>query len=189
MSIYRQTIYTRAFNQCPYTVISQNSASLFNPLLETHPFTQSLLSLHSKNLILPADFPADLPHNGVCCLSARICARRYQIAMPGFGIDRFLRLALLAALAVSACSIGRAQTVEKPDAPALRPGPVAQDLRVISAQAPYRMISGKQRIQWAALETFGPESLLMGTFSAGIGTGRDTPEEYGPHWGGFAKRY
>ncbi len=109
--------------------------------------------------------------------------------MPGFGIDRFLRLALLAALAVSACSIGRAQTVEKPDAPALRPGPVAQDLRVISAQAPYRMISGKQRIQWAALETFGPESLLMGTFSAGIGTGRDTPEEYGPHWGGFAKRY
>jgi hypothetical protein len=51
------------------------------------------------------------------------------------------------------------------------------------------MISGKQRFQWAAVETFGPESLLMGTFTAGIGTGRDNPQEYGPHWDGFAKRY
>lgn len=51
------------------------------------------------------------------------------------------------------------------------------------------MISGKQRIAWAVQQTFGPESLLVGTLTAGIGTGRDTPPEYGPHWDGYAKRY
>jgi hypothetical protein len=40
-----------------------------------------------------------------------------------------------------------------------------------------------------AIETFGPESLSVGTLSAGIGTARDRPVEYGPHWDGFAKRY
>lgn len=88
-----------------------------------------------------------------------------------------LSLALLA----SACL-----AQEKPDAPQ---GPAQQNLKVISSQAPYEPISAKQRIQWAAWETFGPESLLTGTFSAAIGTGRDNPEEYGPHWDGFAKRY
>ena len=68
-------------------------------------------------------------------------------------------------------------------------GPVKQNLKVISAQAPYRMISGKERVQWAARETFGPQSFLLGTLTAGIGTARDHPEEYGPHWDGFAKRY
>jgi hypothetical protein len=78
---------------------------------------------------------------------------------------------------------------EKPDAPAVPAGPVHENLKVISSQAPYEPITGKQRIQWAASETFGPESLLTGTFTAAIGTGRDNPPEYGPHWDGFAKRY
>jgi hypothetical protein len=82
-----------------------------------------------------------------------------------------------------------AQEGEKPDAPQPPQGPVQQNLKVISAQAPYAPITGKQRVQWAADETFGPESWLVGIFSASIGTGRDNPEEYGPHWEGFAKRY
>jgi hypothetical protein len=82
-----------------------------------------------------------------------------------------------------------AQEPPKPDAPHKPQGPVEQNLKVIAAQAPYQMISGKQRVQWAAEQTFGPESLLGGALTAGIGTGRDTPKEYGPHWEGFAKRY
>jgi hypothetical protein len=93
---------------------------------------------------------------------------------------------LVFCLAMSA----EAQEPEKPDAPAAKPqGPVEQNLKVIAAQAPYEPISGKQRVQWAALQTFGPESLLVGAFSAGIGTARNTPFEYGPHAEGFAKRY
>ncbi len=30
---------------------------------------------------------------------------------------------------------------------------------------------------------------MIGFFSAGIGTARDAPHEYGPHWEGFGKRY
>src|ERR1043166_8687340 len=39
------------------------------------------------------------------------------------------------------------------------------------------------------LEGLCPESCLVGTWTAGIGTARNKPEEYGPHWDGFAKRY
>lgn len=81
------------------------------------------------------------------------------------------------------------QQADKPSAPEAPQGPVEQNLKVISAQAPYAMISGRQRVEWVASQTFGPESLLVGTLTAGIGTGRDNPEEYGPHWDGFAKRY
>jgi hypothetical protein len=76
---------------------------------------------------------------------------------------------------------------QKPDAP-VRQGPVQQDLGVIPAHAPYRMLSGKERVQWTLWQTLGPQSLLNGALKAGIGTARDEPSEYGPHWDGFGKR-
>lgn len=39
------------------------------------------------------------------------------------------------------------------------------------------------------LGSVGPESLEAGLFTAAIGTARDQPAEYGPHWQGFVKRY
>jgi hypothetical protein len=53
----------------------------------------------------------------------------------------------------------------------------------------YQFITGKQRLTWFLDSTVGPETLIVGLFSAGIGTGRDAPYEYGPHWEGFGKRY
>lgn len=53
----------------------------------------------------------------------------------------------------------------------------------------YEPITGQERLKWVLLSTVGPESLLGGVFTAGIGTARNKPEEYGPHWEGFAKRY
>jgi len=85
---------------------------------------------------------------------------------------------------------GRAQEADKPEAPVAKPqGPPEQNLKLIFAQAPYEPLSGKQRVQWAASQTFGLESLLVGGWTAGILTARNNPEEYGPHWDGFAKRY
>jgi hypothetical protein len=49
--------------------------------------------------------------------------------------------------------------------------------------------TGQQRLHWFVKSTVGPESLAGGLFSAGIGTARNKPEEYGPHWGGYADRY
>jgi hypothetical protein len=37
--------------------------------------------------------------------------------------------------------------------------------------------------------TVGPESLTAGVFSAAISTARNNPQEYGPGWEGFGKRY
>ncbi len=50
-------------------------------------------------------------------------------------------------------------------------------------------ITAKQRADWFALSTFGPESLAGGVISAGWGTMFNRPREYGTHWDGFGKRY
>lgn len=65
----------------------------------------------------------------------------------------------------------------------------APDAPSASAQTSYSPITGKQRMRWFVRSTVGPESLGGGLFTAGIGTARDKPVEYGPHWDGFASRY
>jgi len=44
-------------------------------------------------------------------------------------------------------------------------------------------------VKWFVTSTVGPQSLLTGVFSAGWSTAPNQPEEYGPHWEGFGKRY
>lgn len=45
------------------------------------------------------------------------------------------------------------------------------------------------RKAWVVKQTVGPASLAGGVFSAGLGTWRDRPVEYGTDWGGFGQRY
>jgi hypothetical protein len=66
----------------------------------------------------------------------------------------------------------------------------AAQLKDPSLQAAYIPITGQERLEWFADSTAGPTSLLMsGPVVAGWGTWRNSPEEYGPHWEGFGKRY
>jgi hypothetical protein len=53
----------------------------------------------------------------------------------------------------------------------------------------YHPITGRQRLNWFVKSTVGPETLLVGVFSAGIGTAENTPKEYRGTWEGFGKRY
>jgi hypothetical protein len=55
--------------------------------------------------------------------------------------------------------------------------------------APYRRITARQRFRWAVDETVGPVHLIAGLFTAGIGTARDAPHEYGGTWSGFGERF
>jgi hypothetical protein len=48
--------------------------------------------------------------------------------------------------------------------------------------------TAEQRLNWVVMGTVGPTSTLSGIFNSGIATWSNTPKEYGPHWGGFAKR-
>lgn len=50
-------------------------------------------------------------------------------------------------------------------------------------------ITGGGRVKWVLASSFGPTSLASGVVSAAWSTGFNDPEEYGPHWEGFAKRY
>ena len=52
-----------------------------------------------------------------------------------------------------------------------------------------RPITGKERIRWVTESTLGWESLAAGVFSSAWGTGFNMPNEYGPGWEGFGKRY
>jgi hypothetical protein len=78
-------------------------------------------------------------------------------------------------LAISICASG--QTIE-----------TAQQAAAV-ASAKYHYITREQRLKWVEESTFGAETLTVGVFSAGFGTARDAPVEYGPHWEGFGKRY
>ncbi len=53
----------------------------------------------------------------------------------------------------------------------------------------YTPLSGSGRAVWVANSTFGYQSLTGGLFSAGFGTWRNRPPEYGTQWEGFGKRY
>lgn len=56
--------------------------------------------------------------------------------------------------------------------------------------ANYQPLSAKDRFKWFADSTIGVESMAAGgPVSAAWGTLFNSPEEYGPHWGGFGKRY
>jgi hypothetical protein len=74
---------------------------------------------------------------------------------------------------------------EKPDAPV----PADSITKSPSEKQIYVPISGTKRLEWFFVRSAGPESLVAGAFTAGIGTARDKPFEYGPHWDGFSKRY
>ena len=70
----------------------------------------------------------------------------------------------------------------------VNPAPLAPQAKSTSIK-PYHSITPRQRLSWFLDSTVGPETLTVGLFSAGIGTGRDAPVEYGTHWEGFGKRY
>lgn len=53
----------------------------------------------------------------------------------------------------------------------------------------YAPLSGAGRAVWVADATFGYQSLTGGLFSAGFGTWRNRPPEYGTQWEGFGKRF
>jgi hypothetical protein len=66
----------------------------------------------------------------------------------------------------------------------------AQDAPSAAVVETYRPVTASGRLRWFALSTAGPQSLLLtGPVSAGIGTWRDRPPEYGPGVEGFGKRY
>jgi hypothetical protein len=50
-------------------------------------------------------------------------------------------------------------------------------------------LTAEERFKWVVLATVGPKNLAAGIVVAGIQTWRNDPDEYGPHWDGFAKRY
>jgi hypothetical protein len=62
-------------------------------------------------------------------------------------------------------------------------------LKPQTQEAPYRPITPGQRLRWVITNTIGPPHLLGGILTSAFGTAINRPEEYGPHWGGFADRY
>ncbi len=58
----------------------------------------------------------------------------------------------------------------------------------VSSSDAARPITAKQRAQWVVFTTLGPQAIIGEAFSAGLGTWRDRPSEFGSHWDGFGKR-
>jgi len=59
----------------------------------------------------------------------------------------------------------------------------------LSSSSSDQPITARQRADWFALSTLGPESIAGGLISAGWGMLFNKPREYGTQWEGFGKRY
>jgi len=78
----------------------------------------------------------------------------------------------------------------RPDAPIAKPDqPSPTNFREIPEEGVYIPMDGRKRLEWFAVQTTGPGSLVGGLFAAGISTASNQPREYGSHWDGFSKRY
>jgi hypothetical protein len=53
----------------------------------------------------------------------------------------------------------------------------------------YHPITPRQRLHWFITSTVGPPHLAGEMFNSAFGTALNRPEDYGPHWRGFAARY
>src|ERR1700730_14663680 len=90
--------------------------------------------------------------------------------------NRMLRFCTYVCLLSAAGSLASAQTTLFPTSSA-------------TTSTSDQPITAKQRADWFALSTFGPEGLAGGVISAGWGTLFNKPREYGTHWEGFGQRY
>lgn len=101
------------------------------------------------------------------------------------------RSQLVVSVLISAAGLICAQT--QPGTPSTQSGtpvnPGASSSAGTSSSADPQPITPKQRLEWATMSTFGPDSLAGGLVSAGLGTWRNVPREYGTHWEGFGDRY
>jgi hypothetical protein len=62
-------------------------------------------------------------------------------------------------------------------------------LRPQTLEAPYQPPTPRESLRWFTANTMDPPNLAGGIFDAAFGTAPNRPREYGPHWGGFARRY
>lgn len=60
---------------------------------------------------------------------------------------------------------------------------------VAFAQEPYRPISDAERFQWAFRTSVSPARLGGSLITSGFSTWTNQPEEFGPGWSGFGKRF
>jgi hypothetical protein len=59
---------------------------------------------------------------------------------------------------------------------------------VIATAPPTERLTLSSRYRWAAKSSIGPARLAGSTITSALSTASNEPEEYGPHWDGFAKR-
>jgi hypothetical protein len=62
-------------------------------------------------------------------------------------------------------------------------------LKPQTLEAPYRPLTPPENLRLFTANTVDPSNLVGGVFDAALGTAPNRPKEYGPHWGGFARRY
>jgi hypothetical protein len=62
-------------------------------------------------------------------------------------------------------------------------------LKPQTLEAPYQPFTPRESLRWFTANTIDPSNLAGGIFDAAFGTAPNRPKEYGPHWGGFARRY
>ena len=75
------------------------------------------------------------------------------------------------------------------DAQVAAPAGETLTARIVTPTPSYTPITAGQRFRWIVNGTLGTPNLAAGAVLAALRTAGNSPEEYGPHWDGFGKRY
>jgi len=123
-----------------------------------------------------------------------------SVSLSGASLSR--RVAILSAIFLAANLVSTAQSISSGGIPRGRPSvslhPKSRrrspplpftHLKPQTLEAPYQPLTPRERFRWFTSNTIDPSNLIGGVFDAGFGTAPNRPKEYGPHWGGFGKRY
>jgi hypothetical protein len=128
----------------------------------------------------------------------RMRHRKYRGAMLSWRFVILFAILFAQALIASAQSIPVRQTTLRRQSVLLDQSDESRDRRTSSLltplkpqelEAPYRPIAPRESLHWFVTSTIGLPHRAGGIFVSGFGTALDRPNEYGPHWGGFADRY
>jgi len=116
---------------------------------------------------------------------ALVTLRSVAILLRHFAVSGALFLAISALSAAQSNPSLRSLHNSRRQSP---PSPFTH-LKPPTRAAPYEPFTPQQRLRWFTANTMDPPNLAGEMFEAAFGTAPNRPREYGPHWGGFARRY
>ena len=129
----------------------------------------------------------------VCLTGGAACSRQFAILSTILLVTNLVSAAQL--LPRGASPLGRQpvalshKSKSHRSKPHVSPPPPYTHLKPPPLKGPYEPMTSRELLRWFTADTIDPSILVGDAMEAALGTAPNRPNGYGPHWGGFGRRY